>query len=318
MINSQTCAVIPPLLRPKGTIGLVAPSRWPRKDMLEETIKHLDARGYEVVVHDQCYLQNGTLAGSDSARAEALNDMFADSTIDAILCARGGSGSLLILDRLDYELIRANPKPFIGSSDVTALLQAIACRTGVVTYHGPMCFNFLPERYEKYTEEDLLYMISGEQIERRLRFSMVEVERSGEAEGRLVGGNLSLLQSLIGTPYDWTGDGAILFIEDVNEPLYNIERMMAHLRFAGKFEGVRAVLVGEMVGIPEEKPEDMPVGDCPYGRDFKEIILKHLPAEIPVGFNYPCGHGQYLTTFPIGACVRVTIKPNFCDMIVKP
>ena len=316
MSDPAPCSLFPPLLRPKGTIGIVAPSRWPRADMLERTSVHFEQRGFEVVVHVQCFLQHGTLAGSDAARAEALNDMFADATIDAIVCARGGSGAMLMLDRVDYELIRANPKPLVGSSDVTALLQAITGHTGVVTYHGPMCFHFLPERYESYTEDDLFYMLTGDPTERRLRFPMVEVERAGVAEGRLVGGNLTMLQALIGTPYDWSGEGAILFIEEVNEPLYRIERMMAQLRLAGKFEGLRAVLVGEMVGIPEEKPEDMEQGDCPYGRSVKEILLKHLPPEIPIGFNYPCGHGRYLTTFPVGACVRVTLTPQICDMVV--
>ncbi|MDD3181643.1 MAG: LD-carboxypeptidase [Alphaproteobacteria bacterium] len=316
MTDPSPCALFPPLLPAKGTIGIIAPSRWPQAEMLERTVVHFEARGYEVVVHDQCYLQHGTLAGRDAARAEALNDMFGDATIDAIVCARGGSGGLLVLDRLDYELIRANPKPFIGSSDITVLLQAITCHTGMVTYHGPMGFHFLPERYEAYTEDDLFYMISGDPTERRLRFPMVEVERAGKAEGRLVGGNLSMLQSLIGTAYDWSGDGAILFIEDVNEPLYSIERMMAHMRLAGKFEGIRAVLVGEMVGIPEEKADSMALGDCPYGRTLKEVMLKHLPPEVPIGFNYPCGHGRYLTTLPVGACVRVTITPDLCDVVI--
>lgn len=307
----------PPLLPAKGTVGIVAPSRWPRKEMLEGTIAALEARGYETVVHDQCYQQNGTLAGSDAARAEALNEMFADRTIDAILCARGGSGAMLVLDRLDYETIRANPKPLIGSSDVTALLHAVMIKAGLVTYHGPMCFHFLPERHEVYTEQDLFYMIAGETGSRLLRFPMARVERAGQAQGRLVGGNLSMLAALIGTPYDWSGDGAILFLEEVNEPLYRIERMMAQLRLAGKFEGVRAVLVGEMVGIPEEKPEDMPVGDCPYGRTLDDIMRKHLPTDIPLAFDVPCGHGRYLTTFPIGATARVMFDQPACEIEIR-
>lgn len=315
-VTPLPCAVFPPLLPAKGTVGIVAPSRWPQAEMLECTVAHLEKRGYEVIVHDQCYRQHGTLAGSDAARAEAVNDMFADATIDAVLCGRGGSGALLILERLDYELIRSNPKPLVGSSDVTALLQAVTSKTGMVTFHGPMACHFLPERYDAYSEDDLFYMIAGERTERRLRFPMVEVEREGVAEGRLVGGNMSLLQTLVGTPYDWSGEGAILFIEDVGEPLYKIERIMAHLRLAGKFEGVRAVLVGEMLGVPEERPEDLPPGDCPYGQTVKEIMLKYIPPEIPVGFNYPCGHGRYLTTLPVGACLRVTLTSQLCDVVV--
>ena len=317
MSPAASYALYPPLLQPKGTIGIVAPSRWPTQHMLESTVKRFEAQGYEVVVHDQCFLQNGTLAGSDAARAEALNDMFADRTIDAVLCARGGSGCMLILDRIDYEVIRANPKPLIGMSDNTALLQAITSHTGMATYHGPVAWHFQPEQYEAYTEQDMFYVIGGDKGERRLRYPMVQAERQGKAEGRLVGGNLSLLQSLIGTPYDWSGEGAILFIEDVREPLYRIERMMAHLRLAGKFEGVRGVLVGEMVGVEDEKNVNAaPDGDIPYGRTLKEVMLKHLPPEIPVGFNFPCGHGRYITTWPVGAFVKVALTDTSSELII--
>jgi len=319
MSSKVSYAVFPPLLPPKGTVGLVAPSRWPSKLMIDSTVAMLEARGYEVVVHDQCYLHNGTLAGSDAARAEALGDMFADRTIDAVLCARGGSGCMLVLDRIDYELIRANPKPLIGMSDNTALLQAITGQTGMVTFHGPVAYHFQPEHYEAATEHDLFTMIGNGKAPRVLSYPMVEVERAGKAEGRLVGGNLSLLQSLIGTAYDWSAEGAVLFIEDVREPLYRIERMMAHLRLAGKFEGVRAVLVGEMVGVLNEKNVASAAdGDTPYGRTLKEVMLKHLPPEIPVGFNFPCGHGRYITTWPVGAAVQVNLTAHASEISTTP
>jgi len=313
------CARFPPLLPPKGTIGLVAPSRWPSKPMVESTVKLFEARGYEVVVHDQCFLHNGTLAGSDAARAEALNDMFADRTIDAVLCARGGSGCMLILDHIDYEIIRSNPKPLIGMSDNTALLLAITSQTDMVTFHGPVAYHFQPEHFDPKTEVDLFTMVAGPKGDRRLQYPMAEAERPGKAQGRLIGGNLSLLQSLIGTAYDWSGEDAILFIEDVREPLYRIERMMAHLRLAGKFDGLRAVLVGEMVGVIDEKlSQKAPDGDIPYGRTLKEIMLKHLPPEIPVGFNFPCGHGRVITTWPMNALAHVEIGASTSEVIVSP
>lgn len=318
MSAGRPYASYPPLLPPNGTVGVVAPSRWPTKPMVEGVVDLFEAKGYEVVVHDQCFLQNGTLAGSDAARAEALNDMFADGTIDAIFCARGGSGAMLIVDRLDYELIRSNPKPLIGMSDITGLLQAVTSQTDIVTFHGPVGYNFLPEQFEAYSEQDMFYMITGDRTERRLRFPTAEPHRQGTAEGRLVGGNMCLLQSLIGTPYDWSGEGAILFIEEVREPLYKIERMMAQMRLAGKFEGLRAVLVGEMVGVVDEKgPEPAPDGDTPYGRTLKEIILKHLPDGVPIAFNLPCGHGRYTTTLPIGAAVQVSIKQDTCELVFR-
>ncbi len=298
----------PPLLPPQGKVGIVAPSRWPSQIMLDHLVEAVEASGYQVVVHKQCSLKNGTLAGSDAERAQALMDMFVDPSIKAILCARGGSGAMMVIDRLDYDLIRQNPKPIVGVSDLTALLQAITNQTGMVTFHGPVGYNFLPSEYELDTHEHLFSMIGEGLATRQLSLPLIEVERAGTAQGRLVGGNMCLLEALIGTPYDWAGDGAILFIEEVNEPLYRIERMLAHFRLAGKFKGVRAVLVGEMVGIPEEIPEKMENGDVPYGRTLKQIMLKHLPPDIPLAFNVPCGHGRHLMTFPVGASVSLTLK----------
>lgn len=127
---------------------------------------------------------------------------------------------------------------------------------------------------------------------------------------------MSLLQSLIGTPYDWSGQDAILFIEDIEEPLYKLERTLAHMKLAGKFEGVRAVLVGEMVGILDDKPDLDPKEHTCYGHSFEELVLKHVPPDIPVAFNIPCGHGRHLATFPVGAVVQVQLTPPHSEMIV--
>ncbi|MDD2326401.1 MAG: LD-carboxypeptidase [Alphaproteobacteria bacterium] len=309
-------AAFPPLLPKKGTIGVVAPSCLTESAWLEAMKRRMEARGYEVVIHDQCYLKNGALAGSDAARAEAINDMFADGTIDAVFCARGGNGSILLLDRLDYEMIRANPKPYVGFSDSTAIVNTLASHAGLVAYHGPMGWNFDEPQYTPETEADLFTMIAQEhEGPRCLQLNEAQVERGGQAQGRLVGGNMSLLQALIGTPYDWSAKDGILFIEDVEEPLYKLERVLTQMRLAGKFEGVRAVLVGEMIGILDEKPDLDPKEHTRYGTDFKDIVIKHLPPDVPLAFNVPCGHGRHLATFPVGAQVRVTLG-QVCGMEV--
>ncbi len=296
----------PPLLPPQGKVGIVAPSCHAPAAWLDAFEKKLMERGYQVVVHKQCSLKNGTLAGSDAERAQALMDMFVDPSIKAIFCVRGGTGSSQLLERLDYEAIQKNPKPFVGFSDMTALLNAITAKTGLVTFHGSMGWSFLPENTDARTEDSLFAMIA--QGGCTLPLSAIDVDREGAAQGRLVGGNLSLLQTLIGTPYDWSGENAILFIEDVEEPLYRIERTLTHLRLAGKFKGVRAVLVGEMVGILDEKPDLDPQEHTIYGHSLKDILRKHLPPAIPLAFNVPCGHGRHLMTFPVGASVSLTLK----------
>lgn len=292
----------PPPLPKGGTIGIVSPSKWALPERLDVFVEALKKRGHKVVLHEQNMMRMGQLAGPDEARVAAIHDMFDDETIDAVFCARGGAGAVLLLDRLDYDLIARNPKPFVGFSDITALLNAVTARTGLVTFHGPMDWNFLSEQYDPRSEADLFAVLSGPPCS--LRYEGLTPGRSGSAEGRLAGGNLCLLQSLIGTPYDWSGAGKILFLEEVEEPLYKIERMMAHLRLAGKFEGARGVLVGEMVDLIDETEPEEPS----YGKSLQEIMVAHLPPDIPVVFDFPCGHGDYITTLPVGGRAKLAIE----------
>ena len=297
----------PPPLKPKGTVGLVSPGRWPEPAWIDKTKDFLREHGYQVVVHAQNYLQEGQLAGSDAARAEALMDMFADRTIDAILCTRGGTGSLRLLDKIDYEHISQHPKPFIGFSDMTALLHAVAQRSGFVTYHGPMCLNFARADNDLRTGTDFLTVVGNRRKHCRLHYPEVECVRTGRAEGVLTGGNLTLLQHLIGTPFDWLSDNAILFFEDIDEPLYRIDRTFNHLRLAGKLQNVQAVLVGEMVDVTDNETGFVREGEKDYGRTLREIILEHVPPHALLAFRFPCGHGAYITTLPVGATVQLTL-----------
>lgn len=298
----------PPLLPKGGTVGLVAPSRYPRPDWVESAKSHFESRGYRCRAHPQVYAKDRQFAGPDEVRSAALNDMFADPSIDAILCARGGTGAMLLLDKLDYGLIRANPKPFVGFSDVTALLQAISSQTGMVTFHGPMGWNFTEDMYDPRTFDELLAAIGERETPWVYETDAVEIVRPGVVEGRLIGGNLSLLQSLVGTPYDWEPEGAVLFVEEVGEYLYRMERMLAHLRLAGKLKGLRAVVIGEILEILDDDPLWGPQQEPPYGRSAKELFLSHLPADIPIVFGFPCGHGKHLTTLPVGTKVRLTLE----------
>jgi muramoyltetrapeptide carboxypeptidase len=295
---------IPPSLPPGGTIGIVAPACWPEPAWLEAASGFFRSHGYQVVVHPQCSLQWGRLAGPDQARADALQDMFRDPQIDAILCARGGVGSVRLLDLLDYELISRHPKPLIGFSDITALLQAVALKAGIITYHGPVGWNFAQATNDQRTGQDLLAVLSDtERFDRT--WSDVEVLRPGQATGRLFGGNLHLLTYLAGTPFDLPRDeDLILFIEDVDEPLYKIDMLLHRMKRAGALQRVKAVIVGELVGITDGEDN---TDRRPYGPSLSEILLNVLP-EVPLCLNVPCGHGAYLTTLPIGMKLKVALS----------
>ncbi len=306
--------VFPQALRSKGTIGIVSPSRWPEREWIDKAEAFFRSRGYNVVVHAQNYLQEGRLAGSDAARAEAIHDMFADRTIDAIVCARGGTGALRLIDLLDYKLIGKNPKPFVGFSDATVLLHAIKQRCGFITYHGPMGWNFAQPANDERTGADLLSVIGTKKKSLKMHYPEVKCRRAGKAEGVLAGGNMTLLQNLIGTPYDWTAKDAILFIEDVGEPLYKIDNRLKQFRLAGKFRDVRAVLVGEMVDLIDGEPGDSPAGEVPYGRTLERIVEEHVPPGVPLAFNFPCGHGKFITTLPLGARVQIALSARGAEL----
>jgi len=306
-------AKFPPPLKPGDTIGVVSPGRWPRPEIIAKAKIFLEKQGYTVVVHAQNYLQDGQLAGTDAARAEAIMDMFADRTIDAVICARGGTGTVRLLDKLDYKMIKRNPKPFIGFSDITFLLQSISRKAGTVAYHGPVLWNFTLDETKQHTAEDM-FAVVGSTKTTRLSYSGVECIRAGRAEGILTGGNITLLTRMIGTPYDWSGKDAILFIEDVEEHLYALARKLKHMQLAGKFEGVRAVLVGEMVDINDGVKDN----DLPYGQSLRDVLLDVLPENIPLCFNFPCGHGAYTTTLPIGALTHVILNAQGASLAFYP
>ena len=308
-------AKFPPPLKPGGTIGIVSPGRWPRPEIVAKGKALLEARGYTVVVHAQNYLHEGQLAGSDAARTEAIMDMFADRTIDAVICARGGTGSIRLLDRLDYKLIRRNPKPFIGFLDITFLLQVMNRRAGLVTYHGPVLWNFTLADGGQHSADDL-FAVVGEKKNMRMRYPDIECVRAGRAEGMLTGGNITMLQRLIGTPYDWSGRDAILFIEDIDEVIYKLAEKLQHMKLAGKFEGVRAVIVGEMIDIADGETGFARKSEKPYGKSLREILLDVLPPDVPLCFNFPCGHGKYITTLPIGGPVKLTLNARGAELTI--
>lgn len=316
MSDSSFSSFYSPVLPEGGTIGVVSPSRWAEPARIIELKTRLEGEGYRVIIHPQNELRDGWLAGSDEAKVAALMEMFVDPSIDAIMCTRGGAGASRLLDRLDYDLIRQNPKPFIGYSDVTCLLHAITRKTGMITYHGAM--GWREDRFDPRTLADLLYVVGAAPKEKQLVFPQATVVREGNVSGPLVGGNMMLLQSLVGTPYDLCLQDSILFIEEIDEPLYVLDRILTHLRLSGRFKGVNAVIVGDMCLIEGEHPDPNAPPEAWYGKTIEEIVKSNVPATIPLAFNVPCGHADYVTTFPIGAMVDVTFAPSNVSVTFAP
>ncbi len=319
MIGAMSQPLIPLALAPGATIGVIAPARWPDPEQLAQGKIWLEAQGFKVKLHPQLQKRDGRLAGDDKARAAAINDMFADKDVQAILCARGGTGSFRLLDAIDYDLVKRNPKIFCGFSDVTVLLLALQQRAGLTTFHGPMLRNFTREYNDPRTQEDLFTLLGGKIAAGGKSFASIGLMQ-GKTEGRLVGGNLSMLRDLLGTPYDWSGDRTILFFEDIDEPLYKLDHMLWQLRQAGKLKGLRGVIVGEM--IPHSDDVTPEPGDIPYGKNLNDLLREYVPGGVPVCTNFPCGHGNYLTTLPLGTRAALEVAANqttlrFLDPVVQ-
>lgn len=290
------CPHVPvPALPPAGLIGVIAPAGPAALDT-DKAIAWMRARGYALRVFPGVYEKDGYLAGSDDVRLNDLHAAFADSEVDAIICLRGGYGTPRLLDRIDFELLRNNAKPFIGYSDVTALHLAISRYAGFVTFHGPMLNADLLGDKQKPTESSFFNMLRGQVtadsvLAHPVAYPLTTVS-PGIAHGRLLGGNLSMIAATMGTPYEIDAEGAILFIEDINEPLYRIDRLLTHLRLAGTLHKLRGVLVGDVAGVD-------PIA--------LEGLLKQTFASlrIPVLAGWRSGHCDPNLTLPMGALVRL-------------
>lgn len=276
-------------LKTGDTIGIIAPAGPVSKSEIHSTIETLKDRGYEVFTSPNLYQREDYLAGSDDARVSDLHLMFRDNSIKAILCARGGYGTPRIIEKIDYDLIRKNPKIFIGFSDITAILFAIYKETGLVTFHGPMAKGLVASGDRNL--DNLLKALSSEgPIELSLPNGISLKE--GKAKGRLFGGNLSLISSLVGTRFLPSLDGEILFIEERGEPLYRIDRMLTHLRLSGLLGRVAGLLLGEFK-------------DCNTAAIYRLLKDRTSDLDFPVLSGLPVGHGIENMTLPIGLRVEI-------------
>ena len=272
-------------------LAISSPSETPR---IEVAVKPLEAHGARVTIAANiAHSHRGYLAGSDDERAETINHYLRSADFDAFMFSRGGYGAMRILDRIDYDAIRTNPRPVIGFSDITALHQAMATQAGVASFHGPMInldfFNGLSSDIERW----FWSMLGGAApLTRELARDQIVCE--GEAEGILFGGCLSLTAALTGTAYDfWIEDG-IWFWEDVDEPVYRIDRMLTHLRLSGRLEKIRGVVIGMLRGCGSESEID--------------ALLHETfdPYAIPVVRDLPFGHHGDNLLMPIGSPVRLS------------
>ena len=288
----------PKALTPGQTVGLVAPSSAIADPAsLDQAIANLESYGYRVKTYDSCRARHGYLAGDDALRAGDINRMFRDDTVDAILCARGGYGVTRLLDDLDYDAIARNPKVFSGYSDVTALHSALRARTGLVTFHGLMAASDMGcTRPDPFSLNAFWRMVSDTAaagaVENPPGYPR-ETLVSGYAEGPLIGGNLTMIATCLGTPYAYDFEGAILFLEEVNEKSYCVDRLLTQLRRAGVFQQIAGLVIGEFTGCPPERPEH----DFTAGKVLRDLAGT---LDMPVLAGLRIGHVTPKLSLPIG------------------
>jgi muramoyltetrapeptide carboxypeptidase len=280
---SEDQIIIPPFLRKGDTIGVVCPAGHMPTSRMRTCFKVLrEEWGFEVIKGKTLGTGDGYFSGSDEERAADLQRMLDDDDVDAILCARGGYGVGRIIDRLDFTHFRKRPKWLIGFSDITVLHAHILSQCGVATIHGPMASAFAAGGWQKPSVQSLHRVLRG--LKSTYTCDPHPLNRNGTASGILFGGNLSLLAHLVGTPSEVDLRGKILFIEDVGELLYNIDRMLYQLDRAGRLAGLAGLIVG---GFTECRDTERP-----FGQDVLTIISEIVARySFPVCFGFPVSHG---------------------------
>lgn len=279
-----------------ATIGVIAPAGPASADAVDAIAPWLKGRGYAARLFPGCRERQAYLAGDDRQRLADLHAAFADPAIDAIICMRGGYGSARLLDKIDYALIRRHAKPFVGYSDITALHLAFARSAGMSCIHGPMLTSDLVGREDPASADALFRMLSqGLVAGDALPCGAAKLTRvvSGTARGRLVGGNLSVLCGLLGTPWEVDAGEAILFIEDCGEEPYRIDRLLTQLRLAGKLGAAGGFLIGSFSDAEDPDPV------------IRELLM---PFGKPMLSGWPSGHCR--PNYPLPHNVEVVLDAD--------
>jgi muramoyltetrapeptide carboxypeptidase len=293
----------PASLQPGDKIGVMAPSGYVEKADMLAAKEFLQAKGFSVFLHPQYESRFNQSAGTSEEKAAALHDLFADTTVKAIFAAGGGNRALHLLEKLDYDLIAANPKIFMGFSDVTALLNTFYSKAGLVTFHGPVLNRIVSLDDEQFSFA--LDLLAGRDVEYPVE--QCRILKEGTAEGALVGGNLSLFHLLPNTDFAPACDGAILFLEDWREEMSKIDRMFLQLRRTGVFSEISGLVCGNF-GEPGDSGR-------PYGFTLDEIILEHAEGYgFPIVLDAPFGHGDKLYPFPVGGKARLSATDGLVSL----
>jgi muramoyltetrapeptide carboxypeptidase len=297
--------ISPSFLSSDDLVGIVSPAGKIAPSSLKLASHYLENIGFRCLMGKSVAGQWHQMAGTDQQRADDFNEMLRNPEVKAIWCSRGGYGAIRLVNLIDFSLLEKQPKWIIGFSDITVFHSVLATQLKMKSIHGPMPKNLETGNYEFSGVDTLLQMLQGHEVAYQLKPHPLNV--IGEGRGKLIGGNLTLLNSLVGTPYDFDPQGKVLFIEEVGEYLYHIDRMLRGLKLAGKLHGLAGLVVGQMTDIQDNL--------TPFGASSYEIISQVIePYDFPVLFNFPAGHSLPNQPMMMGATVHLSVKKDMVTL----
>lgn len=286
----------PPYLKPGDSVAIIATARKIVKKEVAYAIDLFESWGLKVVLGKNLFKSDRQFAGTDNIRLHDIQEMLDDDRIKAIICARGGYGTVRIIDQINFTRFINRPKWIVGYSDITVLHAHLFSNYRIPSIHGSMPINF--PKNSKPSVESIKRLLFGEKVDYKIKSN--RLNRAGHAQGEIVGGNLSILYNLSGTPSDLQTKNKILFIEDLDEYLYHIDRMMMQLKRSGKLKNIRGLIIGGMTKMRDN--------ETPFGKSAEEIIrdaVKEL--DYPVCFDFPAGHMDDNRAFYIGKTASLKV-----------
>ena len=307
--DAESLLITPKYLKAGDTIGITCPAGFITFPEVQPAIQQMESWGFKIRTGNTIGKRDFTFGGTDEERAADFQDMLDDKSIKAIMCARGGYGAVRIIDKLNFSKLAEHPKWIIGFSDITVIHSHLNRNYGVASIHSKMCNSF-PDDWSKAEPAQIETILSirqalmGEKM--KYNFTPNEKNRTGMAEGVLIGGNLKTLESLSGTKSDIKTAGKILFVEDTGEYLYSIDRMFWNLKRTGKLEALKGLIIGGFKIKPDDIGEE-------FGKTLQDIVLEKTKAyNYPVCFDFPVGHQKNNFALKCGVRHRLEIKADTC------